>query len=69
MNMSDRKFKLVQSAVFGLIAGIVVFTIFYYLDPSMKYILFIPFGALMGWGFTYSMKDSELNSDDDSDKD
>ncbi|MGI6472454.1 MAG: hypothetical protein ACOX1N_05270 [Candidatus Methanomethylophilaceae archaeon] len=67
--MSDRKFRLKQSAIFGTIVGIVVFTIFYYLDPSLKYIFIIPFGTLMGWGYTYTVRDSDLESDDGSDKD
>ena len=73
MNMSERRFRLRQSAIFGTIAGIVVFSIFYYMDPSPKYVFFITFGALMGWAYTYTVKDDEQEfgkrSDDDSDKD
>lgn len=60
--MSERRFRLRQSAIFGTIAGIVVFSIFYYMDPSLKYVFFIPFGALMGWAFTYTVKDDDLDS-------
>ncbi len=67
--MSERKFKLKLSAIFGTIVGVVVFSIFYYLDPALKYLLIIPFGTLMGWGYTYSVKDSDLDFDDGSDKD
>mgnify|MGYP000913106906 FL=1 len=52
--MSRRKIILRQAAIFGAIAGFVVFTIFYYLDPSLKHLIFIPIGALLGWGYTYT---------------
>lgn len=54
--MVERSSRLKQAAVFGLIMGAVVFSIFYYLDPSLKYLLFIPFGGLIGWGTIYADK-------------
>lgn len=52
--MSRRKIILRQAAIFGAIAGFIVFTIFYYLDPSLRHLLFIPIGALLGWGYSYT---------------
>ena len=49
MTVKERNSRLKQAMAFGLIAGAVGFSIFYYLDPSLKYLLFIPFGGLMGW--------------------
>jgi hypothetical protein len=49
VTVKERNTRLKQATVFGLIAGAVVFSIFYYLDPSLKYLLFIPFGGLIGW--------------------
>lgn len=52
--MTDWKFVFKQATIFGAIAGIVVSSIFYYLDPSPRHLLFIPLGALMGWGYSYT---------------
>lgn len=48
--------RIKHSFVFGAIAGLLVFTIFYYMDPSLKYLFFIPFGALMGGAAAYVEK-------------
>jgi hypothetical protein len=55
--MKERSSRLKQATVFGLIAGAVVFSIFYYLDPSLKYLLFIPFGGLIGWATLFVDKE------------
>ncbi|MEA4977834.1 MAG: hypothetical protein VB016_04725 [Methanomassiliicoccaceae archaeon] len=51
--MVTRSSRLKQATIFGLIVGSVVFSIFYYLDPSLKYLLFIPFGGLIGLATLY----------------
>lgn len=48
--------RVKHSLIIGAIAGLLVFTIFYYMDPSLKYLLFIPFGALMGGAAVYVEK-------------
>ncbi|MDN5357693.1 MAG: hypothetical protein PWR17_862 [Candidatus Methanomethylophilaceae archaeon] len=53
MTMVTRSSRLKQATIFGLIVGSVVFSIFYYLDPSLKYLLFIPFGGLIGLATLY----------------
>ncbi|HKM09902.1 MAG TPA: hypothetical protein VJX93_05415 [Candidatus Methanomethylophilaceae archaeon] len=53
----SRKTKMKQSAFFGAIAGLVVFTIFLYFGSSLWSLLFIPFGALMGWATIYAERE------------
>jgi hypothetical protein len=50
-------FRMKQSLIFGLIVGFVVFTLFFYLDRSLKYLLFVPFGGAMGWATQYVKKE------------
>ena len=54
MNMD---YRMKQSIIFGFIVGFVVFTMFYYLDHSLKYLLFVPFGGAMGWATQYVKRD------------
>lgn len=48
--------RVKHSLVIGAIAGLVVFSIFYYMDHSLKYLFFVPFGALMGGAAVYTEK-------------
>lgn len=48
--------RIKHSLIIGSLAGLLVFSIFYYMDPSLKYLFFIPFGALMGGAAAYVEK-------------
>ncbi len=56
MNVAKISTRVKHSFLIGAIAGLLVFSIFYYMDHSLKYLLFVPFGALMGGAAAYSEK-------------
>lgn len=48
--------RVKHSLILGAIAGLMVFSIFYYMDHSLKYLLFVPFGSLMAGAAVYVEK-------------
>jgi uncharacterized integral membrane protein len=60
MPLSPRKKKkLTYAAIFGTVAGIMVFTIFYTMNNNPVYLVFIPLTIAMGCGYAFVYPDRD----------
>jgi hypothetical protein len=58
----EKKTNMKYGAAIGAVAGLAIFVAFYTMNPTVAYLFFIPFGALMGYASQY-VKDDEEEED------